>query len=120
MQKIFQCLQQRALKYSVSMIKFLYTVYLDDRKIGVFKGSCNEFLSILTSVNLNLSNVSQIYFGQKLCDTEVFNKILSKKGIQLSARSEKSIDERGIFLTNEDCVDPKDRLVPQAFIEDDL
>ncbi len=102
------------------MIKFLYTVYLDDRKIGVFKGSCNEFLSILTSANLNLNNVSQIYFGQKLCDTEVFNKILSKKGIQLSARSEKSIDERGIFLTHEDCVDPKDRLMPQAFIEDDL
>jgi|ETNmetMinimDraft_17_1059902.scaffolds.fasta_scaffold119458_2 hypothetical protein len=103
------------------MIKFLYTVYLDDRKIGVFKGSCNEFLSILTSVNLNLNNVSQIYFGQKLCDTEVFNKILSKKGIQLSARPEKSImDERGIFLTHEDCVDPKDRLMPQVFIEDDL
>jgi hypothetical protein len=102
------------------MIRFLYTVYLDRRKIGVFKGSCNEFLSILTSVNLNLNNVSQIYFGQKLCDTEVFNKILSKKGIQLSARSEKSIDERGIFLTHEDCVDPKDRLMPQAFIEDDL
>jgi len=55
-----------------------------------------------------------------LCDTEVFNKILSKKGIQLSARSEKSTDDRGIFLTYEDCVDPKDRLMPQAFIEDDL
>ena len=102
------------------MIRFLYTVYLDRRKIGVFKGSCNEFLSILTSVNLNLNNVSQIYSGQKLSDTEVFSKILSKKGIQLSAGSEKSIDERGIFLTYEDCVDPKDRLMPQAFIEDDL
>ena len=68
-----------------------------------------------------MNNVSQIYFGQKLCDTEVFNKILSKKGIQLSARPEKSImDERGIFLTHEDCVDPKDRLMPQVFIEDDL
>ena len=103
------------------MIRFFYTVYLDCRKIGVFKGSCNEFLSILNSINLNLNNVSQIYFGQKLCDTEVFNKILSKKGIQLSARPEKSImDERGIFLTHEDCVDPKDRLMPQVFIEDDL
>ncbi len=119
MPKIFHCLQQKVLKYRRSMIKFLYTVYLDRRKIGVFKGSCNEFLSILTSVNLNLNNVSQIYFGKKLSDTEVFNKILSKKGIQLSTGLE-NIDERGIFLTYKDCIDPKDRTMPQAFIEDEL
>ena len=76
------------------MIDYLYTVYFNNRKIGVFGGSTKSFLKILGSINLKLNNISHFYFGQKLYGTDVFDKILEKKGT--------------------------DKLVPTAFIDDEL
>ena len=43
------------------MIDYLYTVYFNNRKIGVFGGSTKSFLKILGSINLKLNNISHFY-----------------------------------------------------------
>ena len=102
------------------MIDYLYTVYFNNRKIGVFGGSTKSFLKILGSINLKLNNISHIYLGQKLYGTDVFDKILEKKGTEAPSNSANFQDERGVFLIHNQFIDPKDKLVPTAFIDDEL
>ena len=95
------------------MIDYLYTVYFNNRKIGVFGGSTKSFLKILGSINLKLNNISHFYF-------DVFDKILEKKGTEAPSNSANFQDERGVFLIHNQFIDPKDKLVPTAFIDDEL
>ena len=60
------------------------------------------------------------YFGQKLYGTDVFDKILEKKGTEAPSNSANFQDERGVFLIHNQFIDPKDKLVPTAFIDDEL
>ena len=102
------------------MIEYLYTVYFNNRKIGVFDGSTKCFLKILASIKLEVNNVAHFYFGQQLYGTDVFNTILAKKGTEAPRNSEQFQDERGLFLVFNHVFDPKDKLVPNIFIKDEL
>ena len=102
------------------MVDYLYTVYFNNRKIGVFGGSTKSFLKILGSINLKLNNISHFYFGEKLYATDVYDKILAKKGTKALSTSDNFRDERGVFLVHNNFIDPKDKLIPNAFIDDEL
>ena len=51
---------------------------------------------------------------------KTLDKILEKKGTEAPSNSANFQDERGVFLIHNQFIDPKDKLVPTAFIDDEL